>query len=419
MTSGKTAAIIVAAGTGVRSGSAAPKQYALLGGKPVLAYSLAALRGHPAIDRVVVVIGAGQEAALREAVGDVEYVIGGATRRMSVLAGLEALASSTGHPGPVPGSTVPHDLQPVGVNSGGPRHEAGVTVGVKIERVLIHDAARPFLSADVIDRLLAPLDAYEGAIPALPVADTLVLYDGMIGETVPRTDLYRVQTPQAFVFDAVLAAHRGWSGPEPTDDAQMVRDTGHEVTIVLGDPMLEKITHPADFAAAEARLAASMRSRTATGFDVHRLEAGEELWLGGVLIPHDKGLSGHSDADVALHAITDALLGTIAAGDIGTHFPPSDPQWRGADSAQFLQHAASLITARGGIIDFIDLTLICEAPKIGPHRSAMRDRIAALLQVGVDQVSIKATTTERLGFAGRGEGIAAQAAATVRIPETR
>ena len=183
--------------------------------------------------------------------------------------------------------------------------------------------------------------------------------------------------------------------------------------------MLEKITHPADFAAAEARLAATMRSRTATGFDVHRLEAGEELWLGGVLIPHDKGLSGHSDADVALHAITDALLGTIAAGDIGTHFPPSDPQWRGADSAQFLQHAASLITARGGIIDFIDLTLICEAPKIGPHRSAMRDRIAALLQVGVDQVSIKATTTERLGFAGRGEGIAAQAAATVRIPETR
>ncbi|PTS81004.1 2-C-methyl-D-erythritol 2,4-cyclodiphosphate synthase, partial [Sphingomonas sp. HMWF008] len=250
-------------------------------------------------------------------------------------------------------------------------------------------------------------------------ADTLARGDAALGETVARDGLYRVQTPQAFRYAAALQAHRNWTGDEPTDDAQMVRATDGSVALVEGDSMLEKITHPADFAAAEARLAATMRSRTATGFDVHRLEAGEELWLGGVLIPHDKGLSGHSDADVALHAITDALLGTIAAGDIGTHFPPSDPQWRGADSAQFLQHAASLITARGGIIDFIDLTLICEAPKIGPHRSAMRDRIAALLQLDADQVSIKATTTERLGFTGRGEGIAAQAAATVRVPEAR
>ena len=382
MTSGKIAAIIVAAGTGVRSGSAVPKQYAQLGGKAVLAHSYAALRAHPGVDRIVVVIGAGQDDALRDAVGDVEFVIGGDTRRMSVTAGLEAL-------------------------------------GDGFDRVLIHDAARPFLGAGMIDRLIAALDDHDGAVPALPVADTLARGDAVLGETMPRDGLHRIQTPQAFRYAAALSAHRGWTGEEPTDDAQMIRAAGGNVALVKGDPMLEKITHPADFAAAEARLAATMRVRTATGFDVHRLEAGEELWLGGVLIPHDKGLSGHSDADVALHAITDALLGTIAAGDIGTHFPPSDPQWRGADSAQFLQHAAALITVRGGIIDFIDLTLICEAPKIGPHRIAMRDRIAALLQLGPDQVSIKATTTERLGFAGRGEGIAAQAAATVRVPETR
>jgi 2-C-methyl-D-erythritol 4-phosphate cytidylyltransferase/2-C-methyl-D-erythritol 2,4-cyclodiphosphate synthase len=383
MTSTKTAAIIVAAGTGVRSGSTVPKQYARLGGKAVLAHSYAALRNHPAIDRVIVVIGADQESALYDAIGSAEHVTGGATRRMSVLAGLEALASAPP------------------------------------ARVLIHDAARPFLSAAVIDRLIAALDTHDGAVPALPVADTLARGESELGETVARDALHRIQTPQAFHFATALAAHRGWTGDEPTDDAQMVRAAGGRVALVEGDPMLEKITHPADFAAAEARLATTMRSRTATGFDVHRLEAGEELWLGGVLIPHDKGLSGHSDADVALHAITDALLGTIAAGDIGTHFPPSDPQWRGADSAQFLQHAASLIAARGGIIDFIDLTLICEAPKIGPHRVAMRDRIAELLRLDADQVSIKATTTERLGFTGRGEGIAAQAAATVRVPGER
>ena len=383
MSSNTTAAIIVAAGTGVRAGSAIPKQYAPLGGRAVLAHSYDALRRHPAIERIVVVIAAGQEQALHDAVGDVVYVIGGATRRLSVLAGL------------------------------------GTMEGV--DRVLIHDAARPFLGAQVIDRLLAALDTREGAVPALPVADTLArdtaLSGTLLGGTVARDGLHRIQTPQAFRFPAILAAHRNWRGDEPTDDAQMVRAAGGAVALVQGDPMLEKITHPADFAAAEARLATTLRTRMATGFDVHRLEVGEELWLGGVLIPHDKGLSGHSDADVALHAITDALLGTIAAGDIGTHFPPSDPQWRGADSAQFLQHAASLITARGGIIDFVDLTLMCEEPKIGPHRTAMRDRIAALLQLQPGQVSIKATTTERLGFTGRGEGIAAQAAATVRVPE--
>lgn len=380
MTRGSTAALIVAAGQGVRSGGNVPKQFALLAGKPMIAHSYAALAAHQNIGRVIVAIGDGQEASLAAALGDVPHVTGGATRRLSVRAGLEALAGDA------------------------PDH------------VLIHDAARPFLSAAVIDRLVAALDTRDGAVPALPVTDTLARGEGTLGAIVPRDGLQRIQTPQAFRFAAVLAAHRAWQGDEPTDDAQMVRAMGGTVALVEGDIMLDKITYPADFNAAEARHAAGMRVRSATGFDVHRLVEGELLWLGGVLIPHDKGLSGHSDADVALHAITDALLGTIAEGDIGTHFPPSDPQWRGADSAQFLEHAASLVAARGGVIDFIDLTLICEAPKIGPHRMAMRDRIATLLRVSPGQISVKATTTERLGFAGRGEGIAAQAIATIRIP---
>jgi 2-C-methyl-D-erythritol 4-phosphate cytidylyltransferase/2-C-methyl-D-erythritol 2,4-cyclodiphosphate synthase len=380
MTQGGTVALIVAAGQGVRSGGNVPKQFATLAGKPMIAHSYAALAAHPDISRVIVAIGPGQEEALAAALGDIDQVPGGATRRASVRAGLEALADD------------------------------------KPDRVLVHDAARPFLSSAVIDRLLAALDSQEGAIPALPVADTLARGGDILGEIVPREGMYRVQTPQAFRFDAIFAAHKAWQGEEPTDDAQMLRASGGAVAIVEGDMMLEKITYPADFAAAEARHAAGMRVRSATGFDVHRLVEGEELWLGGVLIPHDKGLSGHSDADVALHAITDALLGTIADGDIGMHFPPSDPRWRGADSAQFLEHAASLVVAQGGVIDFIDLTLICEAPKIGPHREAMRTRIAALLRLKPNQVSVKATTTERLGFAGRGEGIAAQSVATIRIP---
>lgn len=376
---GRTVALIVAAGQGSRMGGP-PKQFLPLGGKPVIAHSYAALAAHAAIDTVLVVIGAGQEDALKAALGPVPTVAGGATRRESVLNGLEALA------------------------------------GDPPARVLIHDAARPFIPARAIDTLLAVLDSHDGAVPALAVADTLAHSDSGLGDVVPRAGLVRVQTPQVFRFDIVLAAHRAWpADEEATDDAQIVRRHGGNVALVEGDPMLDKLTVPADLAAAEARLARG-RTRSASGYDVHRLVAGEELWLGGVLIPHDKGLSGHSDADVALHAITDALLGTIAAGDIGTHFPPSDPQWRGADSAQFLTHAADLIAARGGTIDFIDLTLICEAPKIGPHREAMRARIAALLALDSDQVSIKATTSERLGFTGRGEGIAAQAIATVRLP---
>lgn len=377
------AALIVAAGKGLRAGGVVPKQFAQLCGKPMLAHSVSALSSHPDITETVVVIGEGQDDHARAIqLKNVRFVGGGTERRDSVRAGLEALEGK------------------------------GVT------RVLIHDAARPFIPAAVVDALLAALDHAPGAVPALPIADTLANGIEILGDNVPRAGLHRIQTPQAFHFDAILAAHRAWpADEEATDDAQMLRRAGHDVMLVPGDPMLDKITHPADFAAAEARHAATLISRSAMGFDVHRLEAGQQLWLGGVLIPHDKGLSGHSDADVALHAITDALLGTIGAGDIGMHFPPSDPQWRGAASDRFLDHAATLVRERGGTIDFIDLTLICEAPKIGPHRDAIRTRIAAILKLPVARVSLKATTTERLGFTGRGEGIAAQAVATVRLPE--
>lgn len=378
----RVVALIVAAGTGTRAGGTVPKQFAPVAGQPMIAHSHAALTAHPAIADVIVAIGEGQDALLDAAVGVVPRLTGGATRRHSVRAGLEMIAAKGG-----------------------------------ADLVLIHDAARPFLSGAVIDRLITALIDSAGAVPVLPVADTLANGIEILGATVPRDRLFRVQTPQAFHFHAVLDAHRQWpDGEDATDDAQMVRRFGGEVAMVEGDIMLEKVTYPADFAAAEARQGATLIARTAMGYDVHRLEVGEELWLGGILIPHDKGLSGHSDADVGLHALTDALLGAIGAGDIGTHFPPSDPQWRGAASYKFLQHAAHLITERGGIIDFVDLTLICEAPKIGPHREAMRARIAELLLLDTDQVSIKATTTEKLGFTGRGEGIAAQAVATIRVP---
>ncbi len=376
-----TAAIIVAAGKGIRAGGSTPKQFAPLCGKPVLVHSVTALTSHPTITETIVVIGEGQQDYARALqLENVSFVEGGAERRDSVRAGLEALE------------------------------------GRGVNRVLIHDAARPFIPTAVIDALLTALDHAAGAAPALPVADTLAKGSETLGDNVPRAGLNRVQTPQAFHFDAILAAHRAWpDGEEATDDAQMLRRAGHDVALVPGDAMLEKITHPADFAAAEARHAANLISRSAMGYDVHRLAVGEELWLGGVLIPHNKGLAGHSDADVALHAITDALLGTICAGDIGMHFPPSDPQWRGAASDRFLEHAASLVRDQGGIIDFIDLTLICEEPKIGPHRETIRARIAEILKLPVAKVSLKATTTERLGFTGRGEGIAAQAMATIRI----
>ncbi|MEO5937617.1 MAG: bifunctional 2-C-methyl-D-erythritol 4-phosphate cytidylyltransferase/2-C-methyl-D-erythritol 2,4-cyclodiphosphate synthase [Sphingomonas sp.] len=371
MASSNTVALIVAAGKGARAGGNVPKQFQQLAGLPLVEHARRAFVTHPRIDRIVTVIGEGQSA-----VG--ETVVGGATRRDSVRNGLEAIGEAA--------------------------------------RVLIHDAARPIVPADVIDRLLAAIEGAPGAVPVLQVADTLAANDVALGDTVDRSALVRVQTPQAFDFSSILAAHRAWPANEDaTDDAQILRRAGHAVATVQGDPLLDKITYPGDLALAEARLAAGMRVRTAMGFDVHRLVEGEELWLGGMLIPHDKGLSGHSDADVALHAITDAVLGTIAAGDIGTHFPPSDLRWRGAESGQFLQHAASLVAAAGGMIDFVDLTIICEAPKIGPWREPIRDRIAALLGVARTLISVKATTTERLGFTGRGEGIAAQAIVTVRV----
>jgi 2-C-methyl-D-erythritol 4-phosphate cytidylyltransferase/2-C-methyl-D-erythritol 2,4-cyclodiphosphate synthase len=376
------AALIVAAGKGDRAGGAVPKQYAMLRGKALLAHSVDAFLEHPAIGSVHLVIGEGQEELARAALGSrsiSSLAIGGAERQDSVRAGLEAMSGS------------------------------GVT------KVLIHDAARPLLDANMIDRLIAALDEADGALPALPVVDTLARDDGALGDVVDRTGLVRVQTPQAFHFDAIMTSHACWKGGIATDDAQMARAAGYEIRIVAGDPALEKVTLAADFAAAERRLAALRMVRTGMGFDVHRLEAGKPLWLCGLEIEHDLGLAGHSDADVALHAVVDALLGAIGEGDIGSHFPPSDQRWKGAASALFVTHARDLVAERGGTIDHVDLTIICEAPKIGPVRDAMRARLADLLNIDMDRTSVKATTTEGLGLTGRREGIAAQAIATIRI----
>jgi 2-C-methyl-D-erythritol 4-phosphate cytidylyltransferase/2-C-methyl-D-erythritol 2,4-cyclodiphosphate synthase len=376
--------LVVAAGRGSRAGGEIPKQYRPLLGRALLAHALDPL-DHPAIDLIQVVIGEGQEAAYAAAIGDRALpapVIGGATRQQSVRNGLAALA------------------------------------GRGVGRVLIHDAARPFLPASVIDRLLGALDRHDGAVPVLGVVDTLAKDEGRLGETVAREGLVRVQTPQAFRFEAIRAAHEGWRGPDATDDAQVARAAGIEVATVAGDPALDKLTYDADFARAEERLAARLAPRTGMGFDVHAFGPGGPVRLGGIEIPHDRGLVGHSDADVALHALTDAILGALAAGDIGDHFPPGDPRWRGAPSALFLEQARDLVERSGGRIANVDVTIICEAPRIGPHRLRMREKIAALLRLPPGRVSVKATTTERLGFAGRGEGIAAQAVATLRLPES-
>jgi 2-C-methyl-D-erythritol 4-phosphate cytidylyltransferase/2-C-methyl-D-erythritol 2,4-cyclodiphosphate synthase len=377
-------ALVVAAGRGSRAGGGLPKQYRRLAGKPLVAHALDGL-GRCGMSEIRVVIGSGQEAFYRDAIGGRALpspVAGGGERQDSVRNGLEAIAADGG-----------------------------------ADLVFIHDAARPFLPAAVVGRLRQALAGAEGAVPVLPVVDTLARADGALGEPVSREGLVRVQTPQAFRFEPILAAHREWSGPAATDDAQVARAAGLRVAAIAGDEALEKLTHEVDFARAEARLAAAMTSRTGMGFDVHAFAAGEKLWLGGLLIPSERGLKGHSDADVLLHAVTDALLGAIGAGDIGDHFPPGDPQWRGAASARFVEHARALIEARGGRIDHVDATLICEAPRIGPHREAIRASVAALLRLSPERVSIKATTTERLGFTGRGEGMAAQAIATVRLPE--
>ncbi len=380
----KTIALIVAAGQGNRVGGEVPKQYRVIAGKTVLAHAHEALASHDAIDGVVVVVAAGQQDLAQALLGeDVQVVVGADSRRGSVHAGLEAIAAAGG-----------------------------------ADIVLIHDAARPFLPPVVVDRLLDALMDKDGAIPILPVADTLVRgADGFMENTVDRAQLHRVQTPQAFRFPAILAAHRTWdTAHDATDDAQILRACGHDVILVQGDERLNKLTYEQDFSRVQALLAPAFVTRVGMGYDVHRLAAGEPLWLGGVLVPHDRGLAGHSDADVALHAIVDAVLGALGDGDIGSHFPPSDPQWRGASSDRFLAHARDRVKAHQGRIDHIDLTIICEAPKIGPHREAMRARIAEILEVSIRQVSVKATTTERLGFAGRREGIAAQAVATLSLP---
>lgn len=368
------AAIVVAAGKGLRVGGDKPKQFRDLNGKPVIRWSIEAL-AHAGADVIVTVIApetlAEAEAALAGIAGLV-FVPGGATRQDSVRAGLEALAERAP------------------------------------DRVLIHDAARPHLPREVIARLLSALEEHPGAIPVLPVVDSLAVAGegGVMAGKATREALRRVQTPQAFRYPAILAAHRAWEGPtDAGDDAQVLTASKGSVALVDGDERLKKITFAEDLMD-QTTLPAF---RIGQGFDVHRLEEGEELWLGGVQIPHDKGLAGHSDADVALHAITDAVLGAVGEGDIGTHFPPSDPQWRGARSGQFLEHAVGLARGAGYAIANVDLTLICEAPKIGPHRPAMRAEVARLMGLAESAVSIKATTTEKLGFTGRGEGIAAQA----------
>jgi len=376
------AALIVAAGSGSRAGQGVPKQYRMIGGKSVLAHAIDSLMVHPAIDQVQVVIGEGQESLYRSAIGARSLpppVTGGASRRESVLAGIKA---------------------------------------IKSEHVLIHDAARPFVPGAVIDRLRSALDTHSGAVPVLPLVDTIVRGGETLGDTLDRSELFRVQTPQAFVTIEIIAAHGQWPDDrEATDDAQILRAVGGQVAMVEGDSSLEKLTYEADFIAAEQRLQAGLVTRIGQGFDVHAFGGDGPVWLGGVAIPHPRGLAGHSDADVALHALTDALLGAAALGDIGDHFPPSDPRWKGAPSRLFLEHAVALIEERGGIIDNADLTIICETPRIGPYRDSMRASIAGLLRLPVTRISVKATTTERLGFTGRAEGIAAQAVATIRMKD--
>ncbi|WP_114519986.1 bifunctional 2-C-methyl-D-erythritol 4-phosphate cytidylyltransferase/2-C-methyl-D-erythritol 2,4-cyclodiphosphate synthase [Altererythrobacter sp. ZODW24] len=373
------AAVVVAAGEGLRAGQPVPKQFAMWRGKPVLRHSAEALAAAGA-GPIVVAIPESADAVASEnlaGIDGVSLVTGGSSRQTSVRLALESL----------------EDVSP--------------------DLVLIHDAARPVLPRGVIERLLGALSGNQGAIPVLPVVDSLAAEkDGLMAGAADRESLRRVQTPQAFHYSAILAAHRSWDGDHAAgDDAQVARVAGVDVALVEGDEKLHKLTFAEDFLSETQ--ADKPAVRIGTGFDVHRLVEGEELWLCGIKLDHTHGLSGHSDADVALHAVVDALLGAAGKGDIGDHFPPSDPQWKGASSDRFVTHAVSLVAEAGYAVGNVDLTIICEAPKIGPHRDAMRMRLAGLLGIHAEQVSVKATTTERLGFTGRGEGIAAQAAATI------
>lgn len=377
-----TTALIVAAGRGQRAGSGLPKQYRVLAGLPVLRRTCLAFLRHPGVEGVRVVIHPDDRAQYDAAVAGLSLpapVPGGAARQESSLQGLEALAA---------------DAAP--------------------DRVLIHDAARPLVDDATIGRVIEALARAPAVVAGMPVTDTLKRADagGWVLGTVERSGLWRAQTPQGFVFASILQAHRAAAGRSLTDDAAVAEAAGLTVRMVEGNETNMKLTTEDDFQRAE-RLLASRDVRVGTGFDVHRFGPGDHLMLCGLAVPHEKALQGHSDADVGLHALTDAILGAIAGGDIGSHFPPSDPAWRGADSAQFLRRAASLVAERGGEIRHLDVTLICERPKVGPHREAMRERIALIAGIPPDRVSVKATTTEGLGFTGRQEGIAAQATATI------
>ena len=389
----QTAVIIVAAGRGTRAGGdGPPKQYWPLGGQSVLERTLSVFGGHPGIGPIVTVIH-GQDRELYDQASSVfedrleQPVIGGATRQDSVRAGLEAIGPASP------------------------------------ESVLIHDAVRPFVTFEIIDRVIGALKSAEGALPAVGLADTLKrAEDGHVVETLKRDNLWRAQTPQGFRYDKICKAHeaaRAEGKADFTDDAQVAEWHGLDVRLVEGAASNVKLTTAEDFAIAERQLSGGSSGgewRAGHGSDTHRFEAGDHLMLCGVRVPHDQGLKGHSDADVGLHALTDALLGAIGDGDIGVHFPPSDPKWRGAASDVFLKDAAERIASRGGRIANVDVTLICEAPKIGPHRQAMREKIAEILGLTLDRVSVKATTTEGLGYTGRAEGIAAQASASVWLP---
>ncbi len=378
-------ALVVAAGRGTRIGAPLPKQYLPLAGEPLLRHTLRALAAHPRISGVRAVIHADDREHYERAahgLGLLAPVPGGAQRQDSVRLGLESLA----------------ELDP--------------------DVVAIHDGARPFVETAPIDRVLDAIRHTPGAAPALAAADTRKRgRDGRIAETVDRSQLWRAQTPQAFRFREILAAHRAAAGLELSDDAAVAERAGLAVSLVAGSETNLKVTAPDDLARAEGLLLARLGDvRAGQGFDVHPLGAGDSVWLCGIKVPHERALIGHSDADVGLHAITDAILGALGAGDIGQHFPPSDPKWRGTASDRFLRHAAGLVAERGGRIAPVDGTLICVRPKVGPHREAMVARIAEILGLARDRVSVKATTTEKLGFTGREEGIAAQAVATIRLP---
>ncbi len=382
---GQTIALVVAAGRGHRFGDATPKQYLPVAGLPLLRHSVAAFVRHPGIGAVGVAIHPDDRALYDAAVAGLEVldpVAGGATRQESVRLGLESLA-------------------PLAPN-----------------RVLVHDSARPAVDAGVIDRVLAALDESPGAIPGIPVSDSLkqASEDGRIAAAVDRSGLWRAQTPQGFRFADLLAAHRAAAGRDLTDDAAVADAAGIEVRLVAGSEDNLKVTTEADLERAGRVLGARLEARVGMGFDVHAFGPGDDVVLCGVRIAHERGLVGFSDADAGLHALVDAVLGALGEGDMGQHFPPGDAQWRGADSGVFAARARDMVAAAGGVIAHLDVTLVCEAPKIAPHRAAMVARVAALFGIDVARVSVKATTTERLGFTGRGEGIAAQAVATLRLP---